>query len=56
MALISAAAEESLPAEPSAEVVQERLERLKSAVKRSALQYDRTGDNHYDAISALHVS
>ncbi|SPC62872.1 related to MGS1 - Maintenance of Genome Stability 1 [Ustilago sp. UG-2017b] len=29
---------------------------LKKALKRTALQYDRTGDMHYDTISALHKS
>ncbi|KAJ9473828.1 DNA-dependent ATPase MGS1 [Pseudozyma hubeiensis] len=32
------------------------LTRLKAALKRTALQYDRTGDMHYDTISALHKS
>ncbi len=34
----------------------ENLTRLKTALKRTALQYDRTGDMHYDTISALHKS
>ncbi|KDN52168.1 P-loop containing nucleoside triphosphate hydrolase protein [Tilletiaria anomala UBC 951] len=34
---------------------QATIQRLKGAV-RSALQYDRSGDNHYDTISALHKS
>lgn len=29
---------------------------LKTALKRTALQYDRSGDMHYDTISALHKS
>lgn len=33
----------------------EVIAKLKGAV-RSALQYDRSGDNHYDTISALHKS
>lgn len=32
------------------------LSSLKSALKRQALHYDRTGDMHYDTISALHKS
>lgn len=35
---------------------QENLAQLKTALKRTALQYDRTGDMHYDTISALHKS
>lgn len=34
----------------------EKLADLKSNLKRSALQYDRSGDMHYDTISALHKS
>ena len=34
----------------------ENIARLKTALKRTALQYDRTGDGHYDTISALHKS
>ena len=34
----------------------ENVSRLKTALKRTALQYDRTGDMHYDTISALHKS
>uniref|UniRef100_V5E969 AAA+ ATPase domain-containing protein n=2 Tax=Kalmanozyma brasiliensis (strain GHG001) TaxID=1365824 RepID=V5E969_KALBG len=34
----------------------DNLARLKTALKRTALQYDRTGDMHYDTISALHKS
>ncbi|SPO28757.1 related to MGS1 - Maintenance of Genome Stability 1 [Ustilago trichophora] len=34
----------------------DNLTRLKTALKRTALQYDRTGDMHYDTISALHKS
>lgn len=34
----------------------ENLSLLKTALKRTALQYDRTGDMHYDTISALHKS
>ena len=34
----------------------QNLARLKTALKRTALQYDRTGDMHYDTISALHKS
>lgn len=34
----------------------ENLLSLKSALKRQALHYDRTGDMHYDTISALHKS
>ncbi|CDS00735.1 hypothetical protein [Sporisorium scitamineum] len=40
------------PSLPSAS----NLSRLKTALKRTALQYDRTGDMHYDTISALHKS
>ncbi|WFD34406.1 DNA-dependent ATPase mgs1 [Malassezia cuniculi] len=35
---------------------QENMQRLKLALKRSFLHYDRTGDAHYDTISALHKS
>ncbi len=35
---------------------EENVARLKRALKRTALQYDRTGDMHYDTISALHKS
>lgn len=35
---------------------EDNLTTLKSAMKRQALQYDRTGDQHYDTISALHKS
>ncbi|PWN49943.1 P-loop containing nucleoside triphosphate hydrolase protein [Violaceomyces palustris] len=35
---------------------EENLSRLKTALKRTWLQYDRTGDHHYDTISALHKS
>lgn len=34
----------------------ENLFSLKKALKRTALQYDRTGDMHHDTISALHKS
>lgn len=33
----------------------EKLSALKANLKRTSLQYDRTGDHHYDTISALHV-
>lgn len=32
------------------------LDELKAQLRRAHLQYDRTGDNHYDTISALHKS
>lgn len=35
---------------------EENLASLKTALKRQALLYDRTGDQHYDTISALHKS
>ena len=35
---------------------EENTRRLKAALKRTALQYDRAGDAHYDTISALHKS
>ncbi|GAC74285.1 ATPase related to the helicase subunit of the Holliday junction resolvase [Moesziomyces antarcticus T-34] len=35
---------------------EQNVARLKTALKRTALQYDRTGDMHYDTISALHKS
>ncbi|EPQ26809.1 uncharacterized protein PFL1_05787 [Pseudozyma flocculosa PF-1] len=34
----------------------DNVDRLKKALSRTALQYDRTGDGHYDTISALHKS
>ncbi|KAN0060194.1 DNA-dependent ATPase mgs1 [Thecaphora frezii] len=34
----------------------ENVDALKRALSRTALQYDRTGDGHYDTISALHKS
>ncbi|MCO5565860.1 hypothetical protein L7F22_019535 [Adiantum nelumboides] len=35
---------------------EEKLAALKTNLKRTTLQYDRTGDHHYDTISALHKS
>lgn len=35
---------------------EEKLSALRSNLKRTSLQYDRTGDHHYDTISALHKS
>jgi putative ATPase len=35
---------------------EEKLESLRVNLKRTSLQYDRTGDHHYDTISALHKS
>lgn len=35
---------------------EEKLVALKTNLKRTTLQYDRTGDHHYDTISALHKS
>ncbi|PWN38709.1 hypothetical protein IE81DRAFT_327215 [Ceraceosorus guamensis] len=32
------------------------MDSLKTLLRRSAMQYDRTGDDHYDLISALHKS
>lgn len=43
----------TLDADASSE---EKLKSLKANLKRTSLQYDRTGDHHYDTISALHVS
>jgi putative ATPase len=35
---------------------EEKLTSLRVNLKRTSLQYDRTGDHHYDTISALHKS
>lgn len=34
----------------------QNLDRLKASLRRTAFKYDRTGDAHYDTISALHKS
>ncbi|PWN97999.1 P-loop containing nucleoside triphosphate hydrolase protein [Tilletiopsis washingtonensis] len=44
------------PTEAKPEASTDRLAQLKTALRRSALLYDRTGDMHYDTISALHKS
>ncbi|WFD30373.1 DNA-dependent ATPase mgs1 [Malassezia sp. CBS 17886] len=50
------ALELALATDDPAASAEDNVERLKATLKRTAIAYDRTGDNHYDTISALHKS